>query len=101
MGFWEGVDVPGHALRLVVIDKAPFPVPSDPVIAARSIALEEAGLNPFLLLQVPVAAIALKQGFGRLIRTMSDRGVVAILDRRLVTRGYGTQLGSLAGPAGR
>jgi ATP-dependent DNA helicase DinG len=92
MSFWEGVDVPGRALRLVVIDKIPFPVPTDPIVAARTRAMEDAGANPFIQYHVPTAAIALKQGFGRLIRTATDRGVVAILDRRIVTRGYGKAL---------
>jgi ATP-dependent DNA helicase DinG len=90
--FWEGVDVPGEALRLVVIEKLPFAVPTDPVVAARCAALEAAGRNPFLEYSVPQAAITLKQGFGRLIRTRTDRGVVAILDRRIRTRGYGRVL---------
>ena len=78
MSFWEGVDVPRATPRLVVIDK-PFAVPSDPVVAARCRALEEEGQNPFLAYSVPEAAITLKQGFGRLIRTRTDRGIVAIL----------------------
>ncbi len=101
MSFWEGVDVPGDALRLVVIDKLPFAVPTDPVVAARCRALEEEGQNPFLAFTVPEAAITLKQGFGRLIRTRSDRGIVAILDRRVRTRGYGTTLLSVLPPAQR
>lgn len=92
MGFWEGVDVPGHALRLVIIDKLPFAVPTDPVVAARFRAIEEQGRSAFADLSVPEAAIALKQGFGRLIRTTDDRGVVAILDKRLRTKGYGKTL---------
>jgi len=96
MSFWEGVDVPGEALRLVVIDKIPFAVPTDPVVAARCAAIEAAGDNPFSTYSVPQAAITLKQGFGRLIRSRTDRGIVAILDRRVRTRGYGsTLLGSL------
>jgi ATP-dependent DNA helicase DinG len=87
--FWEGVDVPGEALSLVVIDRLPFAPPGDPVIAARLRALEEAGRDGFAELQVPAAALALRQGFGRLVRTREDRGLVAILDRRLVTKGYG------------
>jgi ATP-dependent DNA helicase DinG len=87
--FWEGVDVPGDALSLVVIDRLPFAPPGDPVIAARLRALEEAGRDGFSELQVPAAALALRQGFGRLVRTRSDRGLVAILDRRLVSKGYG------------
>ncbi len=92
MGFWEGVDVPGHALRLVIIDKLPFAVPTDPVVAARHRAIEEQGRSAFGELSVPEAAIALKQGFGRLIRSTEDRGVVAILDKRLRTKGYGRAL---------
>ena len=87
--FWEGVDVPGSALRLVVIDKLPFEVPSDPVVAARCKQLEEAGESSFIRYLVPAAALSLKQGFGRLIRTTQDRGVVAILDSRIRRKGYG------------
>ena len=87
--FWEGIDVPGEALRLVVIDKLPFDVPSDPLVVARCKTIEEAGGAPFMKYLVPSAAIALKQGFGRLIRTRTDRGVVAILDSRITTKGYG------------
>jgi ATP-dependent DNA helicase DinG len=101
MSFWEGVDVPGDALRLVVIDKLPFAVPSDPVVAARCRALEEEGQNPFIAYSVPEAAITLKQGFGRLIRTRTDRGIVAILDRRIRTRGYGATLLAALPPARR
>jgi len=87
--FWEGVDVPGDALSLVVIDKLPFAPPGDPVVAARTGALEAAGRDAFSELSVPAAALSLKQGFGRLIRTRQDRGLVAVLDRRMVTKGYG------------
>lgn len=87
--FWEGVDVPGEALSLVVIDRLPFAPPGDPVIAAKLRALEAEGRDGFSELQVPSAALALRQGFGRLVRTKRDRGLVAVLDRRLVTRGYG------------
>ncbi|MEO6603542.1 MAG: ATP-dependent DNA helicase, partial [Polyangiaceae bacterium] len=83
MSFWEGVDVPGRALRLVVLEKIPFLVPTDPVVQARSQELERAGENPFLRLHVPAAAITLKQGFGRLIRTKDDAGIVALLDPRV------------------
>lgn len=97
--FWEGVDVPGDALSLVVIDKLPFAPHTDPLIAARMQACAEAGGDPFAHIQLPAAAIALKQGFGRLIRRRDDRGIVAILDGRVVSRGYGrTFLASL--PAG-
>lgn len=99
MGFWEGVDVPGRALRLVVIDKLPFAVPSDPVVAARHRAIEEEGRSSFAELSVPEAAISLKQGFGRLIRTGDDAGVVAILDKRLRTRGYGKTMRASLPPA--
>jgi len=87
--FWEGVDVPGEALSLVVIDRLPFAPPGDPVVAARLRALEAEGRDGFSELQVPAAALALRQGFGRLIRSRSDRGLVAVLDPRLVGRGYG------------
>lgn len=87
--FWEGVDVPGDALSLVVIDKLPFAPHTDPLIAARMQASAEAGQEPFATIQLPAAAIALKQGFGRLIRRRDDRGIVAILDGRVVTRSYG------------
>src|SRR5690606_3604709 len=90
--FWEGVDVPGRALRLVIIDRLPFASPEDPVLRARARALREQGGNPFSDFQVPEAAIALKQGVGRLIRSEQDRGVVAILDPRLTGKGYGKQL---------
>lgn len=87
--FWEGVDVPGDALSLVIIDKLPFAPHTDPLIAARMQATAEAGKDPFDTIQLPSAAIALKQGFGRLIRRRDDRGIVAILDSRIVVRTYG------------
>ncbi|HTR53150.1 MAG TPA: ATP-dependent DNA helicase [Kofleriaceae bacterium] len=87
--FWEGVDVPGDALSLVVIDKLPFAPHVDPLVAARMQACAERGGDPFAELQLPAAALALKQGFGRLIRRRDDRGIVAILDSRIVTRTYG------------
>lgn len=99
MSFWEGVDVPGHALRLVVLEKIPFAVPTDPIVRARGMALEAEGRNPFMELHVPAAAITLKQGFGRLIRTRSDRGIVALLDERLHRRGYGKKLLATLPPA--
>ena len=92
MSFWEGVDVPGDALRLVVIDRIPFAVPTDPLFSAKSRALVREGRSPFVELALPGAAITLKQGFGRLLRTRADRGIVAVLDRRLVTRPYGKTL---------
>jgi ATP-dependent DNA helicase DinG len=90
--FWQGVDIPGSALRLVVLEKAPFPVPSDPILMARSRALTDAGESPFQRLHLPLAQLALKQGFGRLIRSRSDYGVVALLDARVHRRGYGRRL---------
>lgn len=89
--FWEGVDVPGEALSLVVIDRLPFASPTDPLVAARIEALRKRDVEPFSAYQVPQAVIALRQGFGRLIRSRSDRGIVAVLDRRIVTKGYGRQ----------
>jgi len=94
--FWEGVDVPGEALSLVVIDRLPFAVPDDPLTAARIQRLRDDGADPFGTYQVPRAALALKQGFGRLIRTHADVGIVALLDGRILRRSYGrTLLGSL------
>jgi ATP-dependent DNA helicase DinG len=87
--FWEGVDVPGDALSLVVIDKLPFAPHTDPLVAARMQARAEAHEDPFQTVQLPAAAIALKQGFGRLIRRRDDHGIVAILDSRVVTKAYG------------
>jgi ATP-dependent DNA helicase DinG len=87
--FWEGVDVAGEALSLVIIDKLPFASPADPIVAARIEQLKERGREPFGEYQVPQAALALRQGFGRLIRTRRDRGIVAVLDRRLTTKAYG------------
>ncbi len=87
--FWGGVDVLGEALSLVIIDKLPFAPPNDPVMVARSNELRQHGGNPFMELFVPQAVIALKQGAGRLIRDVNDRGVLVICDRRLRSRGYG------------
>ncbi|MET0048450.1 MAG: ATP-dependent DNA helicase [Sedimenticola sp.] len=87
--FWEGVDVRGEALSCVVIDKLPFSSPGDPVLQARIDALRKRGGNPFMEFQVPQAVIALKQGAGRLIRDVTDRGVLVICDPRLLKRGYG------------
>ncbi len=87
--FWQGVDVPGEQLSCVIIDKLPFAVPSDPVVDARIRRIRENGGEPFYEYQIPQAAIALKQGFGRLIRTRSDRGVLAILDNRITKQRYG------------
>jgi ATP-dependent DNA helicase DinG len=101
MSFWEGVDVPGWALRLVVLDKIPFAPPNDPVVAARCAALDREGGNGFTQYSVPSAAMTLKQGFGRLIRTQRDAGIVAILDKRIVKKGYGRALLAGLPPAKR
>jgi ATP-dependent DNA helicase DinG len=87
--FWQGVDVPGEQLSCVIIDKLPFAVPSDPVVEARIAAIRNEGGDPFSGYQVPQAAIALKQGFGRLIRSRTDRGVLALLDNRITKTRYG------------
>ncbi|HEY4159880.1 MAG TPA: ATP-dependent DNA helicase [Polyangiaceae bacterium] len=101
MSFWEGVDIPGRALRLVVLEKIPFLVPSDPIVQARGRELERAGLNPFMELHVPAAAITLKQGFGRLIRSHEDCGIVALLDPRIYQKSYGKRVLAALPPAER
>ncbi|MEQ1575777.1 MAG: ATP-dependent DNA helicase [Vicinamibacterales bacterium] len=94
--FWQGVDVVGDALSCVIIDKLPFASPGDPITAARIEAINAAGGEAFSDYQVPLAALALQQGLGRLIRHRTDRGVLAVLDPRLRTMGYGRRfLGSL------
>jgi ATP-dependent DNA helicase DinG len=90
--FWEGVDVPGEALSLVVIDRLPFAPPDDPVLAARMAAIRAGGGDPFNDWQLPQAALVLKQGVGRLIRSDVDRGVVAVLDPRVRSKGYGRRI---------
>ncbi len=97
--FWEGVDVPGHPLRSLVIPKLPFKVPSEPVTAARIEAIEARGENAFSTYSLPHAAIRLKQGFGRLIRSRSDEGSVVILDSRIITQRYGGYLVDSLPPA--
>jgi ATP-dependent DNA helicase DinG len=87
--FWQGVDVQGEALSCVIIDRLPFAVPNDPVVAARMKFIEEAGGNPFFDYQIPSAVISLKQGFGRLIRSLEDRGVLVLLDSRIRQKRYG------------
>lgn len=88
--FWEGVDIPGSALRNLIIVKLPFATPNDPVLEARNDRIKAKGKHPFREYQMPVAALKLKQGFGRLIRTKSDKGVVWILDKRIMTKSYGS-----------
>jgi ATP-dependent DNA helicase DinG len=87
--FWQGVDVPGEALKCVIITKLPFAVPSDPIIEARMELLKAQNKNPFMHYQVPQAITLLRQGFGRLIRTATDTGIVAILDPRIKSKYYG------------
>ncbi len=87
--FWHGVDVPGEALSLVVVDKLPFDVPNDPLVAARIERIRDAGDNPFMTYQVPLAVLELKQGLGRLLRRETDRGILAVMDPRLRSRRYG------------
>jgi ATP-dependent DNA helicase DinG len=101
MSFWEGVDVPGRALQLVVLDRIPFAVPTDPVVKARCAAVERAGKSAFMHFSLPQAAITLKQGYGRLLRTRSDHGAVALFDRRIRERGYGRTLLDTLPPARR
>jgi ATP-dependent DNA helicase DinG len=101
MSFWEGVDVPGWSLRLVVLDKIPFAPPNDPVVAARCARIDRQGGNGFTQYSVPSAAMTLKQGFGRLIRSERDAGVVAILDKRIVRKAYGRALLASLPPARR
>ncbi len=90
--FWEGVDVPGDPLRALILQKIPFRVPTEPITQARSEAIERRGGNGFTGYQVPLAALRLKQGFGRLIRSRTDRGSVLLLDRRILTARYGRSL---------
>jgi ATP-dependent DNA helicase DinG len=87
--FWQGVDVQGEQLSCVIIDRLPFAVPSDPVVAARVRSIDADGGNAFFQYQVPAAVITLKQGFGRLIRSLHDRGLLALLDNRILKKAYG------------
>src|SRR6202035_5402944 len=89
LSLWQGVDVPGPSLRLVVIDRIPFPRPDDPLASARQPPVAARGGNGFMTVAAAQAALLLAQGAGRLLRTMTDRGVVAVLDPRLVTARYG------------
>ena len=93
--FWQGVDVRGEQLSCVIVYRLPFAVPSDPVVAARVKALQEDGRNAFAEYKVPEAVIALKQGFGRLIRSLTDRGVLMLLDSRIRTTRYGANPSSI------
>jgi ATP-dependent DNA helicase DinG len=97
--FWQGVDVVGEALSCVIIDKLPFASPGDPVVAARIDAITSRGGDAFAEYQVPLAILALQQGLGRLIRHRTDRGVLAILDPRLRTMGYGRRFLAALPPA--
>ena len=90
--FWEGFDVPGEALQLVVIDKLPFPPPGDPLVEARAWRLESTGRSAFKDYSLPEAAVALQQGAGRLIRSESDTGLLVVGDTRLISMGYGRRL---------
>ena len=90
--FWEGVDIPGDALQLVVIDKLPFPPPNDPIVEARTQRLQQQGRNAFMHYHLPEAAVVLKQGAGRLIRHENDRGILVICDSRLRSKSYGQRL---------
>ncbi len=94
--FWQGVDVQGEALSCVIIDRLPFAVPSDPVVQARMKAIEESGGRPFFDYQVPEAVLTLKQGFGRLIRSLEDRGVLVLLDPRITRQRYGQVFHAIA-----
>ena len=87
--FWEGVDVPGSALSLVIITRLPFRVPTEPIIEARVEHMESQGLNSFTDYSLPVAVLKFKQGFGRLIRAKTDKGAVLVLDTRIISKFYG------------
>jgi ATP-dependent DNA helicase DinG len=97
--FWQGVDVVGEALSCVIVDKLPFASPGDPITAARIDAIRARGGDPFGEYQVPLAILALQQGLGRLIRHRRDRGVLAVLDPRLRTKGYGRRFVASLPPA--
>ena len=92
MSFWEGVDVRGKSLSLVIIDRVPFGRPDDPVLAARIRRMRKLGFNPFIEYQLPKAILTLKQGAGRLIRDDDDKGVLMICDPRLVSKSYGKKI---------
>ena len=92
ISLWQGIDVPGPSCTLVAIDRIPFPRPDEPVMAARAAEADEAGGSGFRQVSLPRAALLLAQGTGRLIRSVDDRGVVAILDSRIVSKSYGSTL---------
>jgi ATP-dependent DNA helicase DinG len=92
MSLWQGVDVPGNSCILVAIDRIPFPRPDEPVMSARAAQADAKGGSGFMQVSLPRAALLLAQGTGRLIRSVDDRGVVAILDSRIVTKRYGSVL---------
>jgi ATP-dependent DNA helicase DinG len=89
--FWEGVDVPGDALRAVVVVRLPFTSPEEPVFKAKSRIISREGVNPFLHYALPEAVLRLRQGFGRLIRSKDDKGLFIVLDRRIETKSYGQE----------
>jgi len=99
LGFWHGVDLPAHVMRVVCLDKIPFPPPDDPIVQARGAQAEARGMRPFDAVSLPAAELTLRQGFGRLIRSQRHRGVVAVLDPRLVDSGYGAALVAALPPA--
>jgi ATP-dependent DNA helicase DinG len=99
--FWEGIDIAGDALQLLVIDKLPFAPPDDPLMQSRAHAMEALGKNAFKDLHLPTASIALKQGAGRLIRSEIDRGILVVCDVRLLKMGYGRKLMSALPPMQR
>jgi ATP-dependent DNA helicase DinG len=99
--FWEGIDVAGESLSCVIIDRLPFPSPADPLVQARIEALEARGKNGFEHYMIPSAIVRLKQGFGRLIRTKTDRGLVALLDGRAASSRYGAMILNALPPASR
>jgi ATP-dependent DNA helicase DinG len=99
--FWEGIDVVGEALSCVIVDRLPFPSPGDPLVAARIAAIERRGQSGFEGYMIPVATMRLKQGFGRLIRSTNDKGLLALLDGRAVGMRYGATILSALPPATR